>query len=271
MKDLLYNIRTQATARCAKVAVGLQKRSEDVFNSVLNAHRRGHAKVIIVCPEGEGWPQGVECVSARDPAETMISMLRRGEVDAAVRGTLSASGVIAEVKIQFKVDRMLRIALLTTARGSPFFLAPIGVDEGETLNEKAELIEAGVELHRRLGVNPKVSILSGGRLEDLGRSRLVDESLKNGEKLVRMMEERGKFEVKHHGILVEEALREGYTFIIAPSGISGNLIFRALVFLGGGMAIGAPYMGVPKPLVDISRAMGDVSDAIALASALTKP
>jgi putative methanogen marker protein 4 len=201
----------------------------------------------------------------------MISMLMKGEVDAAVRGTLSATKVIAEVRRQFKVDEMLRIALLTTASGTSFFLAPVGVDEGETLEEKVRLIEAGIVLHNRLGVTPKVSILSGGRMEDWGRSKFVDNSLRNGEKLASLMVERGVFEVKHHGILVEEAVNEGYTLIIAPSGISGNLLFRALVFLGGGKAIGAPYMGVPKPLVDVSRAMSDVSDAIALASALTKP
>lgn len=271
LKDLFAVIQAKARVNRAKVAVGVQKASVEVFDSVLEAHRHGYARTILICPENEAGPQGVECVSARDPVETMVSMLRKGEVDAAVRGTLSAVKVIAELRSQFKVWEMLRIALLYTVDETPFFLAPVGVDEGETEDEMARLMEAGVRLHRRLGVEPKVSVLSGGRMEDWGRSRIVDDSMRKAEKLVAMMKGRDGFEVKTHGILIEEAVREGYTFIIAPSGIAGNLIFRTLVFLGGGGAVGAPYMGVPKPIIDVSRAMSNFSDAIALASALTKP
>ena len=57
---------------------------------------------------------------------------------------------------------------------------------------------------------------------------------------------------------------------MAPNGICGNLIFRTLNFLGAGKAVGAPYMGIEKPLIDVSRSMSEFSDAIAFASAHVK-
>jgi len=58
--------------------------------------------------------------------------------------------------------------------------------------------------------------------------------------------------------------------IIAPDGISGNLIYRTLVHLGGGKAYGAIYMGIDKTIIDTSR-VGNHSEfygALVLALAL---
>jgi predicted methyltransferase MtxX (methanogen marker protein 4) len=76
-------------------------------------------------------------------------------------------------------------------------------------------------------------------------------------------------EVIHHGILLEKAMTSA-NFIIAPDGISGNLIFRALHFFGGAKAIGAPVVNVPRVFVDTSRSKDDYSDSIALASGLSR-
>ncbi|MDL5501593.1 MAG: methyltransferase, partial [Candidatus Methanoperedens sp.] len=54
-----------------------------------------------------------------------------------------------------------------------------------------------------------------------------------------------------------------------PDGISGNLIFRTLVFLGGGYGHGAPVL-MEKVFVDTSRVGGHYTRAIMLASALVQ-
>ena len=78
-------------------------------------------------------------------------------------------------------------------------------------------------------------------------------------------------EGKHYGILIEDAIADEATFILAPDGVSGNLIFRTLEFLGGGRGIAAVYTDLlPTVLLDVSRAMKDFSEAIALASALVE-
>ncbi len=68
-------------------------------------------------------------------------------------------------------------------------------------------------------------------------------------------------------ILIEDAVVE-HSIIIAPDGISGNLIFRTLALLGGGRAHGAPVANLSRIFVDTSRASSDYSNAIFLAAAL---
>ncbi len=49
------------------------------------------------------------------------------------------------------------------------------------MEDKVELGEAGVSLIRRFGIEPKVGVLSGGRLDDRGRSPIVDRTMDDAE------------------------------------------------------------------------------------------
>ena len=113
----------------------------------------------------------------------------------------------------------------------------------------------------------RVGVLSGGRLEDMGRNTRVDETLSDGEALTKQAIKKG-ISATHFGILLEDAL-ESSNFVIAPDGITGNMIFRALHFFGGAKAIGAPVVNIDYVFVDTSRAKKDFSDSIALAGALS--
>jgi predicted methyltransferase MtxX (methanogen marker protein 4) len=73
----------------------------------------------------------------------------------------------------------------------------------------------------------------------------------------------------HREILIEDAIGTS-GMILAPDGISGNLIFRTLVFLGGGRAHGAPVVNIDRIFVDSSRASPDYSNALITASLLVK-
>ena len=78
--------------------------------------------------------------------------------------------------------------------------------------------------------------------------------------------------ITHDEILIEKAIENKSNLIIAPDGISGNLIYRTLVHLGGGKAYGAIYMGLKHTIIDTSR-VGDISEihgALLLALALSK-
>ncbi|MDD1743468.1 MAG: methanogen marker protein 4, partial [Methanomassiliicoccales archaeon] len=143
---------------------------------------------------------------------------------------------------------------------------PVGIDEGRTVAQKVEMVMAGAALMRRIGVEPKVGILSGGRKGDEGRDPLVDRSLQEADEVVARVSSSG-VEVKHYQILIEEAAQE-CNMIIAPDGISGNLIFRTLHFLGEGKALGAVVLNIDRVFVDTSRAKSSYVDSIAMASAL---
>lgn len=196
-----------------------------------------------------------------EPEEALIADLMSGAIDAAVRGTLPANATLQALKRAAGVDHLERIALLETADGRKFLLAPVGVDEGWTVPEKLALIRKGKDIAQRFGLSQDVAVLSGGRFGDVGRHREVDASMADAELVARLSG------ATHYEILIEDAVRH-CGIIIAPDGISGNLIFRTLIFLGGGHGHGAPVLNIDKIFVDTSRASPDYTNALKLAVSL---
>ncbi|KYC49774.1 MAG: putative methyltransferase mtx subunit X [Candidatus Methanofastidiosum methylothiophilum] len=119
---------------------------------------------------------------------------------------------------------------------------------------------------KRFKVEPKISVLSGGRAKDLGRSERVDKSIVEAEALAE------KYGIYHAEILIENAIKNS-NFILAPDGISGNLIYRTLIHLGCGSSHGALYYPLAIDdtiIVDTSRAAPkeEYISSIALANAI---
>lgn len=196
----------------------------------------------------------------------IISALKNGEIDAIVRGTLQSSDFLKEVKNNYKIDKIYRIGLLGTYDKKYFFFAPLGIDEGEDLKEKEMFVEYAKDLLKRFKVEPKISVLSGGRSKDLGRSERVDKSILEAEALTE------KYGISHAEILIENAIKNS-NFILAPDGISGNLIYRTLIHLGCGSSHGALYYPLAIDgtiIVDTSRAAPkeEYISSIALANAI---
>ena len=183
-----------------------------------------------------------------DSEEEFTELILKEEADAFVRGSLGASIVMAEIK--HKYENIYRAAFLEVNEHK-FFLAPVGIDEGDLLSQKIQIIELATEFLKKIGMNPKIAVLSGGRSQDVGRSRKIDESIAQGESLTRIT--RDKYSVKHYYISIENAIADHANFILAPDGISGNLIFRSLVFLDSGKSHGAITLGIRQILVDTSR------------------
>jgi len=186
---------------------------------------------------------------------------------AGIRGSLSASSflkVIASILSVLRADiyeqvRIARISLLETATGKQFFFAPVGIDECNNFEKKKQIIFDADKLMNTLNIDPIISILSGGRTGDKGRDAEVDKTLKDAGLLVDFFknETGGRMNVTHEEILIENAIKRNSNFILAPDGISGNLIYRTLVHLGGGKAYGALYSTIyykyNTVLIDSSR------------------
>jgi putative methanogen marker protein 4 len=201
-----------------------------------------------------------------DNAADLVRALKDGSVDAAVRGDLDAKDALAALKKDFELPKVMRLVLLQMRGSGIFFMAPVGVDEGWTVPEKLELATYGSKLVARLGETPKVAVLSGGRSNDIGRHARVDQSILDGQEVVRLGKQAG-LDIEDCQILIEEALKER-NIIIAPDGISGNLIFRTLHLVDGGRSMGAPVINLQKVFIDTSRSKASYVDSIALASAL---
>ncbi|MDW5562831.1 MAG: methanogen marker protein 4 [Methanomassiliicoccus sp.] len=201
----------------------------------------------------------------RDPME-MARDLSAGRIDAAVRGDMGSNEAMAAVRSVFDVPKVLRAAFLEPVGGRMFLLAPVGIDEGWTVEEKVEMARLSVRTIMPIVPRPVVGIMSGGRSSDRGRMAAVDRTIDAAAGAIDALVREG-IDARDVQILIEDAARV-CDVIVAPDGISGNLIFRTLHFLGGGKALGAPVLNIDQPYIDTSRAKASYADSIALASVL---
>jgi putative methanogen marker protein 4 len=201
-------------------------------------------------------------------ADELVSDLVSGRIDAAVRGNMSSSLLLPKLRRALGLSYLERSVLLEPAGGKMFFLAPVGVDEGWTVDQKVDIAVRTVSLMRRIGMGERIAVMSGGRSEDMGRHRMVDRTIEDAGEVVKALRGKG-YDAYDAEILLESAASEA-DLIIAPDGISGNIIFRALHFLGGAAALGAPLVNSERIYVDTSRAKTDYRDSIVLAMKLTE-
>ncbi|MFW9826046.1 MAG: methanogenesis marker protein Mmp4/MtxX [Candidatus Thorarchaeota archaeon] len=215
----------------------------------------------------------LQFINTRSPGASIFEFLNNNVIHAIVRGSIGSSEFLKYFKLNLKVKEFNRLALLETYNGQQFFFGPVGIDECNNFKKKVNFLELAINELRILEILPNISILSGGRLSDAGRDAKVDKTLREAEKIVKVLKgNHPNLKISHDEILIEKAIKNKSNLIIAPDGISGNLIYRTLVHLGGGKAFGAIYMGnFKKIIIDTSR-VGDTSEifgALILAKALS--
>lgn len=215
----------------------------------------------------------ISFIECQIPETSIFDYLKKNSLQAIVRGSLNSSKFLKNLKMKLNVKKTNRLALLQTFNGHQFFYGPVGIDECNNLKRKIIFLESAIKELKRIDIFPKISILSGGRKNDIGRDDKVDNTIEDADKIVELLEKKYQnLMISHDEILIEKAIENKSNLIIAPDGISGNLIYRTLVHLGGGKAYGAIYMGLKKNIIDTSR-VGKVSEihgALLLALALSK-
>ena len=181
----------------------------------------------------------------------LVEAILDDEIDAVVRGSLAASGVIKEVKKHFPdISR----ATYVNSDDHEFLLTPVGIDEGTTVEEKLKIAINCGEFLKKLKKEPKIAILADGRKGDYGRSERISKSIDESEELTRLIKEKTDFNVENYYILIEQALKEDCNVIIAPDGIIGNIIFRTLILVDSWPSCGAITFGINGIYIDTSRA-----------------
>jgi putative methanogen marker protein 4 len=199
-------------------------------------------------------------VESDDPTSEILRYLNDNRISCAVRGSLNSSEFLKNLGIILHISEINRLALLETNSGHQFFFGPVGIDECNNLKSKKQFIEKALKLLSNLNIEARISVLSGGRLGDIGRNIDIDKSINEAKNLVDYFRlEQPSLVIEHSEILIEKAIKNKANLILAPNGITGNLIYRTLVHLGGGKAYGAIYMGIDYNLIDTSR-VGDYSE-----------
>jgi len=202
----------------------------------------------------------INLIKAANVEAEIFNFVESSQIQSVIRGSLSSNKFITEVKNRFNTPRLNRLALLETVNGFQFFFAPVGIDECTNLKEKQVFIENAIKFLTSIGLDPQISVLSGGREGDKGRDKIVDASLEQGYKLINYFNQNyPNIKIYNEEILIENAIARKSHLIIAPDGISGNLIYRTLVHLGGGKAYGAVYLGLKTLIIDTSR-VGNISE-----------
>ncbi|MCL1810703.1 MAG: methanogenesis marker protein Mmp4/MtxX [Methanomassiliicoccaceae archaeon] len=202
-----------------------------------------------------------------DPKE-LVDDLFSGKIDAAVRGDMPSSELLRLLKERAGVEDLERLVIMEPERGRAFFMAPVGIDEGNTVEEKRRIAVRAVKLMKEMGAGTRIAVMSGGRIDDKGRNETIDRSLRDAEELVSILQKEG-YDAYNAEILIESAVEEA-DLIIAPDGITGNLIFRVMHFIGDAVAMGAPVLNIDKIFVDTSRVKTDYMDSIILAMMLAE-
>lgn len=180
--------------------------------------------------------------------DEFIKMIHKGLGDAYVRGSLNSAPIIKELR---KIGDPKRASFIKLDDHS-FFLAPVGIDEGFTIDDKKKIINYCSNFMEKIGIKATIAVISGGRPQDIGRAPEIDKSIREAEKLTSMIKD--KYDIKHYYILIEDAINDGRNLILAPDGITGNLIFRSLVLIGSAKSHGAITLGIDPIFIDTSRA-----------------
>jgi len=182
--------------------------------------------------------------------DDLVEAILDDDIDAVIRGSLPASGVMRQLKKHFPdISR----ATYVNGDGHEFLLTPVGIDEGNTLEEKLKMaIDCG-EFLKKMSKKPKIAVLADGRKGDYGRSEIISKSIDDSERLTQMIAENTDFEVKNYYILIEQALNDRCNVIIAPDGIIGNIIFRTLILVNSWPSCGAVTFGINGIYIDTSR------------------
>jgi len=254
------SLQETARSRHARIGIGIWNADAEYIASLQSAIE--YADLLLVGEPGCDCP--FDFIPAKEPWKELVRLLAAGEIEGAVRGNLPAGRTMRALAGQFQI-RVRRLALLELS-GWAFLLGPVGIDEGESLSDRLELLLGGAKFLQGMGVVPRAAVLSGGRMEDMGRCERVDRSLAEGELIAARAQEAG-LQACHKGILIESC--RGDDIVIAPEGVSGNLIFRTLLLLCGAESYGAPVL-MDHIFVDSSRARGSFDGPVMLASAMAE-
>ena len=214
----------------------------------------------------------ITLIESDEPTFEILNYLKNNQISSVVRGNLDSTKFLLGLQSILNIVVINRLALLETFTGYQFFFGPVGIDECIDFNSKILFVNKAINEIKALNLEPKVNILSGGRIGDIGRNPKVDSSIEEAQQVVdHFRDKNSSLKIEHSEILIENAIAKKTNLIIAPDGITGNLIYRTLVHLGGGKAYGAIYMGIDRAIVDTSR-VGDISEirgALVLAQSLS--
>ncbi len=182
--------------------------------------------------------------------ELLAKSILDKNINATLRGSLAASNVLKQLKESYpKISR----ATYINGQNHEFLISSVGIDEGNTIDEKLKIAIDCINFLKKLKKTPKIATLSYARPGDYGRSKEINKSLDDTKKLSKLIEKHTNQKVENTCVLVDQAIKNNCNILIAPNGIIGNTIFRTLVLLNSWPSFGAITFGIDDIYIDTSR------------------
>ncbi|KKN21220.1 hypothetical protein LCGC14_0927590 [marine sediment metagenome] len=281
--NILQIFESKTKNKIANIGIGLgniEESNRSIVNTTVNFLQNNKSQIFFVSNKSTistirkvlSNNTSIHLTESLNPEKKVFELIDNKIISSFIRGSFSSSKFLENLKKHYNITEINRLALLETDKGYQFFFGPVGIDECNNLNKKLIFIRLALRELESLKITPKISILSGGRESDVGRNDRIDKTMRDANKIVNILKEQHPgLDITHDEILIENAINTKSNLIIAPDGVSGNLIYRTLVHLGGGKAYGAIYMGLNNNIIDTSR-LGEISEiqgALLIALALT--
>lgn len=275
--------------------------SEDihVLEAVRDALKEGIVEAILVGSKNEterlmdeiGFDRtAAELIPASDPVEAAakaVSLIREKKAEVLMKGLVQTASLLKAV---LDKEKGLRSGALLSHLGlfqSPYYhklfgVTDAGMNVAPSFEEKISILTNAVEMFHKIGIaNPKVAVVAAVETVNPKMDATVHAAL------LTQMNRRGQIKgciidgplaldnavskeaAQHKGIDSEVA--GDADILLVPDIESGNLIYKALNFLGGAVAAGV-ILGAAAPIVLTSRADSEQSKhySIALAVALSR-
>ena len=297
-KNLAEFVEEAKKEKKKRVAVAASE-DKHVLEAVRDAIKEGIVDAILVGSKTEterlmseiGFDRSwAELIPASDPVEAAskaVGLIRDKQADVLMKGLVQTAALLKAV---LDKERGLRSGALLSHLGlfqSPyhhklFGVTDAGMNVAPSFEEKVSILTNAVEMFHKIGITmPKVAVVAAVETVNPKMDATVHAAL------LTQMNRRGQIKgcvidgplaldnavskeaAKHKGI--ESEVAGDADILLVPDIESGNLIYKALNFLGGAVAAGV-ILGAAAPIVLTSRADSEQSKhySIALAVALSR-
>jgi Predicted phosphotransacetylase len=152
----------------------------------------------------------------------------------------SVGEMYSEIKQKTGADKIFRLSVFLTNKNKLIFSTPTGPDMNTDLSDLEFCAKTGRSIIQKLGIEPKIGIISGGREGDIGRNEVVDKTIEDAKNLQKLLEQE-EISATHYTILIEDAIKEA-DFLILPDSLSGEMILKTVAGIGEGREIGNIWM-----------------------------
>lgn len=220
-------IQERAHLKRRKIGIGLIKVDNDILEGLEKS--KEYADIVIIGSKIDRF----ESISTDDPEIKLVSLLKDGIIEGAVRGNLRNYGLFLKKLLErFNIGKIYRLSLIQDVVGREFFFGPTGLNEGLGREDKILYIEKAIESIKKIGVEPKIGLLSPIRPDMKGENKEADILFEDAEYIAGYFLKKG-YQAKHFEMSLDEAI-PNCNFVVAANGMIGNQTSRALWTIGGG-------------------------------------